>query len=790
MSENADPPISLDALARTLEKAAATDVAALSEVRNTLAMACAEPPICDQLALTTLAERALAALDGILTSSVKQPSRALAKAVKLLKAAAEQAPKSEAPPEVAAPPTPPPAPSIPPESVKIAPAPPPQVSVAATPPAAVVAATPPVATPPAAPPPAAATPAKAAPAVNPNLISFDKLEDIQLVSVPPYSTATLSEPPKSKGAAAPADAEEPEGEPPDPELLQEFVAEASQYLADAEAALLRLESNPTDADAIGTVFRGFHTIKGVSAFLGLPTVTSVAHSAESLLSRMRDGELPCSGGYASLALSSIDALKSLVSLVARGTTPKMTPALEALSERLLHPEAHGIRATAAEAALAPAQAQVQAQAQALAQAEEREEPQGPQVARAETVQESWIRVRTDRLDRLIDMVGELVIAQSMVTADAMQLDDTQDGLQKKVGHAAKIIRELQDLSMSLRMVPLRQTFQKVARVVRDVGQKSGRAVQFVTDGDDTEIDRNMVEVLADPLIHMARNAVDHGLEPSAGDRQQVGKSPHGNVKLVALRSGGEVVLQLSDDGRGIDPARVAAKAIERGIIGTAEGMTEAEVLNLIFEPGFSTRDEVTDISGRGVGMDVVKRGVEALKGRIEISSKIGEGTTFSLRLPLTLAITDGMLVRVGSERYVIPSVGIRLSLRPDPQHLSTIAERGEFLRLRGELIPICRLHHLFNIAGAQEDPANGLLVVVNEGSQTAAVLVDEVLGQQQVVTKSLGGLWGPLPGIAGGAILGDGKVGLILDLVGVAGLSRQRSSFGRPRGLAQAMAFS
>jgi two-component system chemotaxis sensor kinase CheA len=760
--DNASPSQLFDVIARRMNAADPKDTLALAAIRNEIARATAEDAVCDQPALLALAERALASIDQILQGAAKRPTQTFTKALKLLRAAAAD-PGSLRP-------APPPR-----ESMVRASSPPPADPSDELPPGAEREGLegPSVETPvasavvqiasvgPEPPRPEAITPEASA---EPTLECID---ETALVSVVPAERAPSARP---AAHAAPAPVEAADEEPPDPELAQEFVGEAVQYLADAEAALLRLESNPVDSEAIGTVFRCFHTIKGVSAFLGLPTVTKVAHEAECLLSRMRDGEIRCSGGYASLALSSVDALKGLVADVAAGQRPRMTPALESLGARLTSPETHGISAEGGGLPASPTPTDETSADPAPAQQRDAGNP------------DTWIRVRTDRLDRLIDMVGELVIAQSMVSDSASSSDDGRGGLHKKVQHAAKIIRELQDLSMSLRMVPLRQTFQKVARVVRDVAQKSGRQVQFSTDGDDTEIDRNMVDVIADPLVHMARNAVDHGLESSPEERRRAGKPPQGNVRLVALRSGGEVVLQLTDDGRGIDPEKVAKKAIERGLIPSTAGLGEADILNLIFAPGFSTRDEVTDISGRGVGMDVVKRGVEALKGRIEISSKVGEGTTFSLRLPLTLAITDGMLVRVGSERYVIPSVGIRMSLRPDPKHISTLTERGEFLRLRGELVPIYRMHHVFGVPDAVEDLASGLLVVVSDGTGSAALLVDEVLGQQQVVTKSLGPLWGQLPGIAGGAILGDGRVGLILDLGGVAALARQRSSYSRPRG--------
>jgi two-component system, chemotaxis family, sensor kinase CheA len=298
--------------------------------------------------------------------------------------------------------------------------------------------------------------------------------------------------------------------------------------------------------------------------------------------------------------------------------------------------------------------------------------------------------------------------------------------------------------------------------VRDVAKKSDKQIQFVSTGDDTEIDRNMVDIIAEPLIHMVRNAADHGIE-SGPKREAAGKPVLGTVRIAAYHSGGNVVIDLSDDGGGLDRDRILFKAAQKGLIDPSKSLSDAEIYQLIFLPGFSTTDNVTDISGRGVGMDVVRRNIEQLKGRIDISSERGQGTTFSIRLPLTLAITDGMIVRVGSERYIIPTVNIGLNFRPEPSQVSTVVGRGEVILLRGELIPLFRLHRLFNVCGAVEEPSQGLVVVLREGTTSCGLLVDELLGQQQVVAKSLGAGIGKVPAVSGGAILGDGRVGLILD---------------------------
>jgi two-component system chemotaxis sensor kinase CheA len=387
-----------------------------------------------------------------------------------------------------------------------------------------------------------------------------------------------------------------------------------------------------------------------------------------------------------------------------------------------------------------------------------------------------VRVRTDRLDRLIDMVGELVIAHSMVSEDGDLAAGGNADLVRKVAHSGKIVRELQDLSMSMRMVPLKPTFLKMSRLVRDLTHKNDRQVAFQTSGEDTEIDRNMVDVLADPLIHMLRNACDHGVEPP-DERAAAGKDRAGRVMLSAYHAGGNVVVELKDDGRGLNREKIARKAVERGLIESDKGMLDSDVYGLIFEAGFSTAEKVTEVSGRGVGMDVVRRAVQSLRGRIEIQSELGRGTTFAIKLPLTLAVTDGMLIRVGAQRFILPTASIQVSFRPEEKAVKSVLGRGELVMLRNELIPMVRLHQVFGIPGAIEMPTNALLVIIADGERRSAVLVDEILGQQQVVAKSLGEGAGKVEGVAGGAILGDGRVGLILDPAGLIGLARGGSNW-------------
>ncbi|MFP4355087.1 MAG: chemotaxis protein CheA [Phycisphaerae bacterium] len=617
------------------------------------------------------------------------------------------------------------------------------------------------------------------------------------------------EPAPAPAAAAPAPAAKKDGDAPqfeglatlpedaDLELLGEFIVECLDHITAAEEALLELESNPGDSDQINVVFRAFHTIKGTSGFLGLDRIQRTAHLAENMLDRGRDGEIQITGGYADLALKSCDALRSMIEGLQGAEPGGPIPSPENLNELLaflFDPEGNGFSEEAATEPIKLGEILVgkgAADRDTVEQVASEDNDSGKKIgqrlvekkaAKAEDVAkavrtqraasgggvqtEATIRVGTDRLDSLINMVGELVIAQSMVTQDPDVMDGSRPRLQRNVSHAGKIIRELQDLTMSLRMVPLKGTFQKMARLVRDLGKKAGKQVQFVSEGDDTEIDRNMVEVLNDPLVHMIRNSCDHGIE-SAADRVQAGKEPTGTVKLRAYHSAGNVVIEIIDDGKGLDRDRILAKAREKGVIDGSKELTDSEVFSLIFAPGFSTAEKITDVSGRGVGMDVVKKNIESIRGRIEVSSKLGEGTTFAMRLPLTMAITDAMLLRVGTERYLLPTVSIEQSFRPEPGAISTVTNRGEMVMLRGELLPVFRLHQMFDVTDGVTDPYEGLLIAVESEGKRCALMVDELLGQQQVVIKTLGRTLKNIPGVAGGAILGDGRVGLILDASGL-----------------------
>lgn len=587
----------------------------------------------------------------------------------------------------------------------------------------------------------------------------------------------------------------------DTELIAEFIAEGSDLISSAEEALLSLETDPEDMESVGKVFRAFHTVKGTSAFLELALLSEFGHHAESLLSRVRDGEIRYSGGYADLSLRALDMIKELMSGVqaALSGQPLLKPGgYDELVKILSEPEAAGISEETDDIAAPRVGDMLVAQGKAKREQIEAAAANHPadklgvavvkskaastkdvgQALRAQKrinsgqpVVESSVRVSTQRLDRLIDMVGELVIAHSMVAQDYLVANSDNHELAKKVAHTSKIVRELQDISMSMRMVPLKATFNKMARLVRDVSRKVGKNVNFVTEGEDTEIDRNLVNIINDPLVHMVRNAVDHGIE-SPEQRAHSGKPEYGTVQLLAYHSAGSVVVEIRDDGQGLNRDVLLANARKKGLISDPTDSVERtfsdrEVFNLIFEPGFSTAEVVTDVSGRGVGMDVVKKNIESLRGQVEIKSEYGTGSVFKMSLPLTLAIIDGMVVRVGSETYVIPTVSIIRSIRPDGKNLSTVLNKGEIVTLQGSLIPLYRMARFYHIDDAQQDPEDAVVVIVEDEERQAGLLVDELIGRQQVVIKSLGETMKNIPGISGGAIMPDGRVGLIIDVGGL-----------------------
>ncbi len=388
---------------------------------------------------------------------------------------------------------------------------------------------------------------------------------------------------------------------------------------------------------------------------------------------------------------------------------------------------------------------------------------------------SSIRVDVEKVDQLINLVGELVITQSMLTQAATMLDPVAyERFLSGLGHLERNARDLQESVMSIRMMPMDYVFSRFPRVIRDVSAKLGKQVRLDTYGKETELDKGLIERIVDPLTHLVRNSLDHGIE-TADVRVAKGKDATGQLLLSAQHHGGNIVIEVSDDGAGLNREKILAKAMQQGLP-VSETMPDEEVWQLIFAPGFSTAEQVTDISGRGVGMDVVKRNIQEMGGHVEISSRGGQGTTTRIVLPLTLAILNGMSVKVGSEAYILPLSYVIESLQPLSEHLHSITSDGHVIKVRGEYLPLIELHRVFDVAGAQTNPTQGILVIVQADDARFALMVDELLGQHQVVVKNLETNYRKVPGISAATILGDGSVAFIIDVGAMPRIQRAQAA--------------
>ncbi|MBC8468802.1 MAG: chemotaxis protein CheA [Planctomycetes bacterium] len=547
-------------------------------------------------------------------------------------------------------------------------------------------------------------------------------------------------------------------------FILDFITEAYEHIESAEAGLLNLGNQPDDKEIINQVFCGFHMIKGLAAFLNLTQICQLAHWAENLLDLAGKNELSMTGNNIENVFEAIDMMKKLVvDLEHSAKTGKAVSAQYSLPQLLAKLKESVENHSSAPSSTSQQTQEKDKELDRILSVEDEPKKQGVTTQAQAPSGDEKIKVSTARLDNLVNMVGELVVAQLMVSEEVNTTRASEHNLCRKIAHQSKIIRDLQQLSMSIRMVPIGGVFQKMARLVRDLSRKSGKEISFTTTGDETELDRTVVDKISDPLVHMLRNAIDHGVEPPE-ERTKIGKNPKGRIELQAYHEAGNIVIEIEDDGKGLNKERILKKAIDKGIVSAEQELSKEEVYKLIFHPGLSTAQKVTSVSGRGVGMDVVKKSVESLHGRIDISSTPGKGSIFTIRMPLTLAIIDGQIIRAGNNRYIIPINSIDRSLKPTSEQLSSVHGRGEMAIVQGNLTPIIRLYRLFGIVPDTEDPTESLLVVVEDEDKKCCLLVDELLGQQQVVIKSLGDGLGKVKGVSGGAIMGDGRVSLILDI--------------------------
>lgn len=581
----------------------------------------------------------------------------------------------------------------------------------------------------------------------------------------------------------------------DKEIISDFIIESLDNLASIEVRLMDLEQDPTDVETINAIFRPFHTVKGVSGFLNFNKINQFAHKVENLLDKARNGELAITAEIIDVILESVDFLKGMIENVRKSLDTGMvfegnedTAKFEQRIEELLSPTAKDKKKRLGEMLVSSGtltEADIQ---DALEIQQKRPDKKLGEILvehekvktkavvsslreqkRADAPESLQVKVDTVKLDNIVDMVGELAIAQSMLKQHEAILNNKDRKLLQITNQLNLITSTLQNTAMSMRMIPIKTTFQKMLRLVRDLARKAGKDIQLVMSGEETEIDRNLIEEIYEPMVHMIRNSIDHGLEV-AKERLENNKPEQGTIYLKAYHKGGNIVIEIGDDGRGLNREKIMSKALQSGLVKEGEKLTDLEIDNLIFHPGFSTADKITDISGRGVGTDVVKSKVEKLRGRVEVRSFSGKGATFFIRLPLTLAIVDGMIVRVANERFIIPTLNIQESFRPQKKEFFTVRGEEEIIKVRNNLIPLVRLDRLLGLKRkstsdeTEMQPWEKLVVVVENQEKKKCLLVDELIGREEVVIKSMGGWLKDIKGIAGSVIMGDGRVGLILDI--------------------------
>jgi two-component system, chemotaxis family, sensor kinase CheA len=581
-------------------------------------------------------------------------------------------------------------------------------------------------------------------------------------------------------------------------FIATFFDEAREHLETIEEKAMALGSGAEDREVLDSIFRAAHSIKGGSGTFGFTQLAEATHEMETLFDGLRKGKGRADASTVRLLLDACDVFKAHVARLKAGDRGNDT-AMDGMRAQLIGYRAGAAQPAAAPAAFAPKPTEESFFAPA-GEAKEGEayglfEPESAPAAPAPEKfgffeplpgdgaaehnrrkgDQSSIRVSVEKIDRIVNLVGELVIAQAMMQQSVGSIAARED---ENLGHSLATLdrntRELQQAVMSIRMMPMEFVFSRFPRLVYDVSTRLGRKVQLRTQGHETELDKELIELLIDPLTHVVRNAIDHGIE-SPEERRKAGKPDQGTVGMRATHRGGSVIIEVSDDGRGLDRERILAKARELGMPAD-DSMTDAQVWGLIFEAGFSTAKEVTSLSGRGVGMDVVRRNITSLGGGVSVSSKKGEGTTITIQLPLTLAVLDGMIVAVGDEQYIVPLEFVAEAFKPGADDIRTIVNQASLVAVRGEHLPIVRLEDIVQLPSCPGQRPEPLCLVVEVDNRRAALLVDSLIGQQQLVVKSLETNLHAVPGVAGATILGDGRVALILDVASVTRTTSARAA--------------
>lgn len=568
------------------------------------------------------------------------------------------------------------------------------------------------------------------------------------------------------------------------EIIDDFLIEADELILSLDNNFVKLENAPEELDLLNEIFRAVHTIKGTSSFLGFEQVTTLSHQMEDILNKLRKSEMVVTPTVMDVLLEGLDILKLLLGNVREGIKEEinLTDILGKLAviidgggaEETESKDVAAVSETTSDEVESPSVQTSSAKSGELTASEAKTAAASRKPAKDQT-----IRVDVTRLDSLMNMMGELVLSRNSLVQTVGKINSDHDGetefdgLNHSSNSISFITTELQMAVMKMRMLPIGKVFNRYPRLVRDLCRDSGKKIDLMLFGESTELDKSIIEEIGDPLVHIIRNSCDHGIE-SPEDRKAKGKPEKGTIKLTASQEGSNIVISIVDDGRGFDIEAIKAKAIEKGLCaaGDLEKMSRREIFNFIMQPGFSTAKKVTDVSGRGVGMDVVRTNIEKLNGMVDLESEVDIGTTITIKLPLTLAIIQGLLVEADDEVFILPLSSVHETVKTNGSQLFMVNQRP-VMRLRDEVIPIINLGEILrkDRAGFQKQD-KPYIVIVGLAEKKLGIGIDHFLGQEEVVIKSLGNYLGNTEGVAGATILGDGRIRLIIDLIGLFNVAR------------------
>ncbi|PKL76277.1 MAG: chemotaxis protein CheA [Candidatus Melainabacteria bacterium HGW-Melainabacteria-1] len=580
----------------------------------------------------------------------------------------------------------------------------------------------------------------------------------------------------------------------DEEIVADFIVEANEFLQQLDQDLIQLEQTPQDLELLNSIFRAVHTIKGNASFLGFTKLTRFTHQLENVLDKLRSGDMLTTPAIMDTILDGVDKIKELFGHLRNEDVVNVDEVVSRLQQHLGAPAEIAPKPAAkpAEAAVAPepgpapepaAEAPLPAPAPAPAATKPSSAPKAAPQAKRKDPEDQTIRVDVERLDALMNLAGELVIAKNRLQQFSHRFDELHgeselvESLMLTTSLVNYVTSQFQEAVMKTRMLPIRKVFSRVPRMVRDLARDTKKQVVLTMSGEETELDKSVIEHIGDPLVHIIRNAIDHGLE-YPHEREAKGKSIEGQVTLRAYSEGNYIVIEIKDDGRGMDPQKIFKKAVEKGLAAPEDVMrlSDAEMLDFIFAPGFSTAESVSNISGRGVGMNVVKENIMKLDGLIEINSAVGEGSSFRIQLPLTMAIVPALLVSVEDVTYAIPLNNVVETLVVGPDEIFSVDQK-QVIHLRERFVPLANLATVLGYTTEPGERARNYVIIVGAGEQRVGLVVDHLFGQEEVVIKTIGEFFEDIELIAGATIMGDGSVVLILDIGNILQLIGRRPAY-------------